>query len=104
MIWRTLAATIIGLLVGCGHANSSESRYATAINPIELCPANAAVRGQWYCDQTTVVALVSPSSDGNYTAYPTGTYNANLTGVSCTFTVSTIKVMDGSTTCYVTTQ
>jgi hypothetical protein len=94
---------VLVLLAGCGTA-PYKAQYATASSPVELCQSGVAGRGQWYCEQSTLTAMISPNSDGNYTAYPAGTYNTAQSGVSCAFTVSTTTVIDGSKTCYITLQ
>ncbi len=101
---RALVLMVLGLaLIGCGKESSFVPEYATAATPVALCQSGA-IRGAWYCDQSSVTAMISAASDGNYVAYQAGTYTASQVGTSCSIDVSTIKTIDGKTTCYITTK
>lgn len=98
---RALLLTLV-FVAACGKDNTYTPTYATAANPVVLCPSGA-TKGAWYCDQTTLTAMISPSSDGHYTAYSNGSYAGSTVGVSCDIVISTITVIDGSKTCHITT-
>lgn len=98
---RTLFIALV-LVAACGKENSYPGVYATAANPVVLCPSGAP-KGSWYCDQTTLEAMISPNSDGHYTAYSNGSYAFGTVGISCNIVISTITVIDGSKTCHIDT-
>lgn len=98
---RALLLTLV-LIAACGKDNTYTPTFATASSPVQLCPSGG-TRGSWYCDQTTLQAMISPNSDGHYTAYSNGSYASSTLGTSCSITLSTIQTIDGTKTCYIST-